>query len=148
MDGDRLVIELKGLNLGLGTKAVAGIVETEKIPFMPGQSGFIAGIISFRNEPVTVIDIPKAFGAAAGAEGGPHKVVVVKEKNRHLGLDAGSSAVSFLWEEEIKGLSPAQGGGKYIKEFIDVNGRSIGMIDSAALFEEAVRILSTEGSGV
>lgn len=147
MDGDKLVIELGGTNLGLDTKAVAGIVELEKVPVVPGQSGFIAGIISFRNEPVTVIDVRKAFGAPAEA-GGQHKVVVVKDKNRLLGLDAGPSVISFLWEEEIKALSPRENGGKYTKETIELEGRSVGMIDCAALFEEASRILSTEETGV
>ncbi len=147
MEGDRLIIELGVTNLGLDTKAVAGIVELEKVPLMPGQSGFIAGIISFRNEPVTVIDVRKAFGAPVQA-GGQHKVVVVREKNRLLGLDAGPSVISFLWEEEIKALSPARGDGGYTKETIELEGRSVGMIDCAALFEDASRILSTEETGV
>ncbi|MBI5491945.1 MAG: chemotaxis protein CheW [Deltaproteobacteria bacterium] len=147
MDGDKLVIELEGTNLGLDTKAVAGIVELEKVPLMPGQSGFIAGIISFRNEPVTVIDVRKAFRSPAQA-GGRHKVVVVRDKNRLLGLDAGPSVISFLWEDEIKALSPARGDGEYTKETIELEGRIVGMIDCAALFEEASRILSTEVTGV
>ena len=67
MEGDKLVIALGNGKYALDTKTVAGIIELQKLPFLPGKSGFVAGVVSFRNEPVTVIDLKAALGEAVDA---------------------------------------------------------------------------------
>ncbi|MFQ5736703.1 MAG: chemotaxis protein CheW [Thermodesulfobacteriota bacterium] len=148
METDKMVVELEGFSIAIDTGLVAGIKEVEQLPFMPGQKGLVSGIISLRNEPVTVINIHRAFGiASAGSENerpGPRKIIVINDKGRLLGIDIGSSVVSFLWGEELKGKVTMHEG-RYIKGRIEGKKGPIRLIDPGALFDEASRILSTEG---
>jgi len=146
IEEDKMVVELEGFSIALDTKLVAGIKEVEKLPFMPGQKGLVSGIISLRNEPVTVINIHRAFGIAAAEPEGPRKIIVIKDRGRLLGVDIGSSEVSFLWGNELEGKVTLHEG-RYIKGRIESKKGPIRLIDPGALFDEATRILSTEGSG-
>lgn len=145
MNEDKMVVELEGFSIALDTKLVAGIKEVENLPFMPGQSGLVSGIISLRNEPVTVINIHRAFGITAAEPVGPRKIIVIKDKGRLLGVDIGSSQVTFLWADELKDKVTLHEG-RYIKGRIEGKKGPIRLIDPGALFDEAARILSTEGS--
>ncbi len=149
MNGDKMVVELEGFSIALDTAIVAGIREVERLPFIPGQKGLVSGMISMRNEPVTVINIHSAFGMASGAraEQGPRKIIVLNDRGRVLGIDIGSSEVSFLWGEEIKDKITLHDG-RYIKGRIEGKKGPIRLIDASALFDEAARILSSDGSSV
>lgn len=146
MNGDKMVVELEGFSIALDTAIVAGVKEVERLPFIPGQKGLVSGMISMRNEPVTVINIHSAFGIASGAraEQGPRKIIVLNDGGRVLGIDIGSSEVSFLWGEEIKDKVTLHDG-RYIKGRIEGKKGPIRLIDAGALFDEAARILSSEG---
>ncbi len=143
MEKDKLVIELDGTRYAFDTADVASIVESERIPVLPGSTRFVSGIISLRGEPVTVVDLGKVFNPDRIGEEGPRRIVVVRGKNRILGFDIGSANVSFLWEEELKGSAqegkPAVSAGG--------EGRPYRAVDWGALFDETTRILSTEGTG-
>lgn len=143
MEGDKLVIALDAGNFALDTKSVAGIVEVEKLPFLPGQSGFVSGIISFRNEPVTVIDLRSALGDFTETEGEAHKIIVLKEKGKLLGIDIGSSLISFMWNEELAGRATSEKG-LYTSGRIYAEGGPVDIIDWLALFNETSRLLTTD----
>lgn len=143
--GDKLVIELNGGKYALDTALVTGIVEVERIPFLPGQTSFVGGIISLRGEPVAVINLKKALGINESTEAGPKKVIVIKEKNKLLGIDIGGSNVSFLWEEELKKMPVNSEQDRYTDGVIDPEGKKIKLINWAALMVEAARILSANG---
>lgn len=147
MAGDKLVISIEGRRYALDTSAVASIVEVGHIPFIPGRTGFVKGIISLRGEPVTVVDLKAALGLNPEGTGGLKKIIVLREKNRSIGLEIGSAEVSFAWKEELSGeLLP--GGGKFIKGSFDFAGGAVAVIDWAALFYEAARVLSSDGTGI
>lgn len=148
-EGDLLVVDLDGTGFALDTRDVASIVETERIPFLPGRSGFITGIISLRGEPVAVVDLRKVFKKPpkGGQEEGPLKVVVVRGKNRILGLDIGSAAVSFMWKEDLKGKVLGDSDREYTKGKVDLGTGAVQFIDWGALFDKASGMLSTEGTG-
>lgn len=143
MEGDKLVISLGSGRFALDTKAVAGIIELEKLPFLPGRSGFVSGIVSFRNEPVTVIDLLGALGDFTEAAGAGHKIIILSAKGRLLGIDIGSSQVSFIWEEELKGRATGEKG-LYTSGRIYAEEGPIDIIDWQALFNETTRLLTTE----
>lgn len=149
MDGDKIVIEIEGFSIALDTAIVVGIKEVDKLPFVPGQKGLVSGIISLRNEPVTVVNIHRAFGITSleDAGAGQRKIIIVRDKGRMLGIDIGNCRVSFLWNEEIKGkVAPHEG--KYIKGRIEGEKGPIRLIDPWALFDEAAKILSSKGTSV
>lgn len=144
MFGDKLVIQLEGARLAVDTSAVAGIVEVDGMPFLPGRTGFVSGVISLRNEPVTVIDLKMAFGAWPSPTKGPHRVIVVRDKAVLLGLDAGEAPISFYWAEELK-TCPFRKGSGYIRGEFDTDGGPLSLLDWKTLFEETTRILHLEG---
>lgn len=146
-NGDKLVIECEGARFAIDAGAVAGIVEVGKLACLPGSKGFVSGIISLRNEPVTVVDIRGVFqGLPAETPGSPRRIIVLKEKGRVLGLDVGSAGISFLWEEDMAGGTVEGTTGRYTRGKIEAgDGQApVYVIDWHALFDEAVRILSPE----
>lgn len=143
MEGDKLIIELGSGRYALDTKAVAGIIEAEKLPFLPGKSGFVAGVVSFRNEPVAVIDLKGALGDFTAAASTGHKIIVLSAKGRLLGVDIGSSEVSFIWDEELKGKTTDEKG-LFTCGRIYADGGPIDIIDWQALFIETSRLLTTD----
>lgn len=148
MNGDKLVIELGSARYALETAEVAGIVAAESVPFLPGQGGLVRGIISLRNEPVTVIDLFKVFAPEdPGSIGGTGKVIVVKDRNRLIGLAIGSSPISFLWDEGLEKTAPRGQGGRFTAGVVGPENDPVWLIDWHALFSEAARILSTEEKG-
>lgn len=150
MDGDKIVIECDGARFALDASAVAGIVEVGKLSCLPGCKGFVSGMISLRNEPVTVVDIRGVFqGLPAKTAPVPRRVIVLKEKGRTLGLDVGSAGISFLWKDDMAGRTVEGSSGRYTKGRIETgDGQAppVYVIDWPALFDEAVRILSPERS--
>lgn len=151
LNGDKIVIECDGARFALDAGAVAGILEVGRLAYLPGGKGFVSGMISLRNEPVTVVDIRGIFqGLPSETPASLRRVIVLKEKGRVLGLDVGSAAISFLWGEDIAGREVAGPPGRYTKGKIEAGeGQShpVYVIDWPALFDETVRILSPEGSG-
>lgn len=143
MEGDKLVIALESGRYALDTKAVAGIIEQERLPFLPGRVGFVTGIVSFRNEPVTVIDLAAALGDfTEGAKTG-HKVIILSSRGKLLGIDIGTSQVSFIWNEELKGRATDEKG-LYTHGRIYAPEGPVDIIDWQALFNETTRLLTTE----
>lgn len=143
MEGDKLVIALDAGSFALDTKAVAGIVEVGKLPFLPGQSGFVSGIISFRNEPVTVIDLRSALGDFTGERYAAHKIIVLRDKGKLLGIDIGPAQISFLWNEELEGRGTNEKG-LYTLGRIYAGKGPVDIIDWQALFNETSRLLTAE----
>lgn len=146
MHGDQIVISLDAGAFALPTADLAGVVETVSIPCLPGRSGFVTGIISFRNEPVAVIDLRVALGDFTAGRQGTHKVIVARDKGRSLGMDIGASELSFLWDDEIDG-GVTDEKGLYTRGRIRAGERTIDIIDWQALFNETARILSTGDHG-
>lgn len=152
--GDMLVFEANGSRFAIGTDAVTSIVEADKISSIPGQTGFIKGVISLRGEPVAVVDLSKAFEEVAKPDGsrafikGHGRIVVVRDRSRTLGLYIGTTKPYFLWNEEVEGFLSSEQTGKYIKETIKVGQHTINLIDWGELFEKASRILATEETNV
>ncbi|CAG1770357.1 hypothetical protein BAC2_00987 [uncultured bacterium] len=143
MEGDKLVISLGAGRYALDTKAVAGIIELDKLPFLPGRRGFVSGIVSFRNEPVTVIGLSDAIGDFTDGPKAGHKVIILAAKGKLLGIDIGSSPVSFIWDEELKGKTTDEKG-LYTSGRIYAPEGPVDIIDWQALFIETTRLLTTE----
>lgn len=151
---DKIIFEVGTRFFGLDTANVDRILEVEKFFFLPGQSAFINGVISLSGEPVAVVSVRRILGEAAqgpGQKGSLHKVIVLRDKTRRIGFDIGSAEISFLWEEEagekIISRSLSRDPGGFICGSIDTREAHIELLDWGTLFEEAKRILSTDGTG-
>ncbi len=149
---DRLVFNLDDKLFGFNTPEVDKVVEVDKVFFLPGRSGIISGIISLSGEPVTVVDARRAVGAKPApptdrAEGNTHRVIVVRDSDRLLGYDIGPTEVTFLWgEEPVKSPRP-EGTGIETPVKTDTAEKDVVLINWAAHFDEASRILSSEDPG-
>ncbi len=149
---DRLIFNLDDKLFGFNTTEVDKVVETDHIFFLPGRSGIISGIISLSGEPVTVVDARRAVGAKPvpptdRAEGSTHRVIVVRDSDRLLGYDIGPTEVTFLWGEgSVKDPHP-EGTGIEAPVKTDTTEKAVVLINWAAHFEEASRILSSEDLG-
>lgn len=147
MNADKLVLGLAGLKLAIETTEVAGIVSVQRQTYLPHQSGFVSGLISLRGEPVTVVDVRKAF-KLRDAAGSGHMIVVVRDSKRTLGLDAGGAETSFLWAEELKKSVSSSEGGAFTKGTLTLDRENYIIIDWRALFDEAARLLTTDETRV
>lgn len=148
MGGDRLLFEVQDRRFCLDTADVASIVEASNISFIPGQAGFVRGVISLRGEPVAVIDAHRLFGGTApeARPGVPARVIVVGDGRRALGLYIGTTKPYFLWAEEISGYDVSGTEERYVNGRIEAGDDPIEIIDWPALFEDAARALATEES--
>lgn len=149
MGTDRLVFEVKDRRFCVDTSDVASIVEAANLSFIPGQAGFIRGVISLRGEPVAVIDAHRLFGGTApeARPGVPARVVVVGDGRRTLGLYIGTTKPYFLWAEELAGSDVTSSDERYVDGRIEAGEAPLDIIDWTALFEEAAMALATEETG-
>jgi chemotaxis signal transduction protein len=115
----------------------------ERLPALPGMAGFVSGIISLRGEPVTVVDFAMAFGFKSSPDlhGSGHRVVVISDGEKLLGLDVGSLGVSFLWGEDAAKLPFVADSGRYVKGTLGKDA-PIAIIEWAPLFNDTVKLLS------
>lgn len=143
MSEDKLVIGLNGIKLAINTSEVAGIVAVQHPTYLPNQSGFVSGVISLRGEPVTVVDVRKAFNLQSSPVA-RHLVIVVTDAKRTLGLDTGEAETSFLWTEDLKQSLHSGNGEKYSKGVITLDTNNYIIVDWRAMFDEAVRLLQTD----
>ncbi|MBI5887554.1 MAG: chemotaxis protein CheW [Deltaproteobacteria bacterium] len=164
--GDKIAFKIGERTFGIDIEAVHKILEVDRVFFIPGQSGFVNGMVSLMGEPVTVIDCRKALGAPEDASSGtPHKIIVIRDRNRMVGLDIDGGALSFIWKEKIKNAhaflgSPedmSEGTPRFTNGMIDVEQsrqgeppegaqplQGVELIDLAAVFEETKKILSEQ----
>ncbi len=134
---DRLVFNLDGKLFGFNTPEVDKVVEVDHVFFLPGRSGIISGIISLSGEPVTVVDARRAVGAKPvpppdRTESVTHRVIIVRDSDRLLGYDIGTTEVTFLWDEGSGMATPVK---------TDTAEKAVLLINWGAHFDEAANIL-------
>ena len=124
---DRLVFEIDGRLFGLSTSVVDSVIEVERVFFLPGRKGIVNGVVSFKGDPVTVVDARMALtGGGNKNRALPQRIIVVREKNRSIGLDIGTlQAYCLMAGEQGAGAKPVE----------DINW--------IGLFNEAQNILSS-----
>ncbi len=144
MEKNKVVLVCKEKLLALDATAVESVTEVERLFFLPGSRGLVKGIIALRGEPVAVVDLGEAFGVDLAPKGAKrrHKIVVVKDEGRTLGLDIGTAGLGFLWEEELRELSVSLRPGRFVSGTIEGGGRELQILNWAELYDETARILS------
>ncbi len=165
---DQLIFEAAGRLFGFETDHIHKVLETERVYFLPGQSGAVTGIVTLSGEPVTVLDTfsllsvaPPVTAEQKSTDAEFHRIIVVTDGERLLGFDIGASEISFVWNERPEEAESAERPNEpeeaektdvqrlvttehEVKEKIDINGRSIESIDWLPYFDIATDILSTE----
>lgn len=119
---DVLAFEVDGRLMGFDTAFIECVVEAARVFFMPGSRGLVKGVISLRNEPVAVVDAFRTSPEEAGK--GPSRIVIVRDRERVLGFDIGSTKVYCL-----------PGG-------VDPTGRKAEIFDWTGFFDEARKVLA------
>lgn len=142
--GDKIIFEMGGSHFGVDTSVVCKVTEVDKVFFVPGQAGIVNGVISLAGEPVTVINCRRLLGAGPIDKNHRHKIIVVKDKKRLIGFDVGSANLTFVWSEKVKDAEPSRAF-DFTSGSVEAEGTLVSLLNWAALFEEAKKILSAEG---
>ncbi len=139
---DKLIFKLGQKSFGIDTGIVDGVVEVNKVFFLPGGKGLVKGIISLRGNPVTVIDGGVLEAGSSVLSDIPRKIIVVREDEHIIGIDIGDAEVSVLRREDPadKGENPMAGG----FEGAAVDEEEVHDVDCAGLFNRAEKVLSPE----
>ncbi len=146
---DQIIFEADGRLIGFDTAEVHKIMETDRLYFLPGQSGIVTGIVTLSGEPVTVLDTFALLSLKSEQRRDTefHRIIVFKESDRLLGFDIGSIEISFLLEEGAQEggaeLAEVAIQGKTVKQIVP-GERKIETIDWLSYFEIAAETLSTE----
>ncbi len=150
--GDKIVFQLGTRRFGLDIETVHRILEVERVFFIPGQSGFVNGMVSLMGEPVAVINCAKALNAPEDRDGnaaGARRIIVVREKGAMVGIDVNGALISFVWGEKIKDVHRPEKGmeaaHRFIRGILEAGqAPPVELIDCAAVFEETKKILSAQ----
>lgn len=149
--GDKLTIDLYGSTIAVDTAQIAGIVSNEKTIRLPGQSGFVHGLISLRGEPVVVVDLIKAFECESQAfwvnDKNLERIVVVGNETSKIGLFIGSANTYFLWSGSIKEARDVPADmptPPYTSGVLQTEDLTVFVLDWEKLFSETAEILATE----
>ncbi|MFQ5441734.1 MAG: chemotaxis protein [Thermodesulfobacteriota bacterium] len=139
---DKLIFKLGQKSFGIDTGVVDGVVEVNKVFFLPGGKGLVKGIISLRGDPVTVIDGGVLDAGSPVPPDRPRKIIVVREDEHIIGIDIGGAEVSVIRLENpadrgAESTADGPGGAK-------VNAEEVHDVDCAGLFNRAEKILSPE----
>ncbi|MFQ5354029.1 MAG: chemotaxis protein CheW, partial [Thermodesulfobacteriota bacterium] len=97
---DKLTFRLNKKYYSIETTRIDGIIESKDIYFLPGRTGFIKGVISLRGETIAVLDGSVLSGHSCLKAGAPGKIIVIKEKNRFLGIDISDAEIFFQWDKK------------------------------------------------
>ena len=144
--GDKIVFNYDTLNLAVEMSNVEKIVETERIFLLPlgsVQKGFLKGTISHKGGAVAVIDLPLVFGLEGTSQKGPSKVVVVRDSDIVLGLKIGNIEPTFIWKDKLDEAIYTEVDDRYTSAIIELEGRTIKMVDWKALYEEAAQTMAS-----
>lgn len=170
---DKLIFDLDGRSFALETSEVYRVVEVERLSYLPGQGGVVTGVISLSGEPVTVVNARKAFSISGITPSAvaTRKIVVVRKERMTIGLDIGTAPVTFAWNADLEGgevdttgerntgdtvesgmvamesedKPASENAGPYISGTFRRGAIIVELIDWTALFNEAVKTLSSEG---
>ncbi len=124
---NKLVFELDGRRLALSLCQVDGVVEADRVFFIPGQKDPIKGIITRRGQEVAVVDLRKVLGLAPVGEG-KKWIVIARDGKRFLGFYIGEGKVSLMWKEKLAAA--------------ESDGKSVEFFNWSALYDEVASILS------
>ncbi len=159
---DRLIFEAQGRLFGFKTAHVHKILETDRVYFLPGQSGPVSGVVTLSGTPVAVLDTFRLLSISKPEpeKNNFHRIIVLKEKDKILAFDIGCSEVSFVLDtvepesrtgqtdkkeqtDEERGVAAETAPSQNPTEKIAVRGRGITVIDWLPYFEVTADILST-----
>lgn len=129
-----LVTLADGSEYGIIYEFVESVVRPTKVSFMPGVTPAINGVINWRGNLLTVVDLNVIFHCKSEPSNAKPWVVVVKYAQTRLGLLVSSVLTNqtFLQRELSVNLSKMQGAKiRYVQGIID---KKIAIIDMRALF--------------
>ena len=142
--GDMLLFDAGGKVFCLDINSVECVMEAEDVFFMPGIRPPVMGVVTYRGEPVTVVNIKGSSGDAGPLER-PYTIIIAGDGKRTIGLCAGGKKPSVARANEIK-ISAAEESraGRGI-ENTEVNGAPAEILNWMELYDETKKILSEHG---
>ncbi|MBI5234140.1 MAG: response regulator, partial [Deltaproteobacteria bacterium] len=122
----KLLIEFNERRVAVLLSSVERVLEEERLASIPGQRGFVCGVVGLYGEPVAVADLKQVLGLDRTAAH-QKKIIVLKDRERCIGLDIGDAKIRLLWEDGLE-------------------GQNIELLDWQRLFDDTASILCPEGA--
>jgi purine-binding chemotaxis protein CheW len=94
-----LLFRLDGRTCAIATSCVVEVLAAVAVRPLPGQPGYIAGVIDVRGEIVPVLDLRVRFGGTARPMELSDRFIIVRARGRLL----------VLWVDDVEALTPSDG---------------------------------------
>ena len=135
MDRLYLIAEAGGEHFAIPAEAVESVVTASDVIPVPLADPMVAGVSALRSKVITVIDTVAAIegGAATVAAGSSLVVVKIDDFLYGLAVEDVHDVVEFAADPERLGASFAAGWQRVSTGVIEIDGRTIVVIDPAAL---------------
>ena len=135
MDRLYLIAEAGGEHFAIPAEAVESVVTASDVIPVPLAEPMVAGVSALRSKVITVIDTVAAIEGGTAAVAAGSSLVVVKTDDFLYGLAVEDvhDVVEFAADPERLGASFAAGWQRVSTGVIEIDGRTVVVIDPAAL---------------
>ena len=136
---------------GVDVRQVQEIRRTTEITSVPRAPEFIRGVINLRGRILPVLDLKRKLGLGEVEDGRATRIVVVRVKERLLGLLV--DGASQVLKVEVSRIEPApeevvEKGGDYIRGVAKLDDRLIILVDLERLLVHELRAAGASAAGV
>jgi len=143
--GDILLFDTGKRLFFLDINSVECVMEAEDVFFMPGIRPPVMGVVTYRGEPVTVVDVKETSSDAKTLDG-PYTIIIAGDGKKTIGLCVGGKKPSVTRVNEVKISDEEKNrGGRGLKN-TEVNGSPAELLNWMELYDETRRILSERGA--
>jgi len=143
--GDILLFDTGKRLFFLDINSVECVMEAEDVFFMPGLRPPVMGVVTYRGEPVIVVDVKEVSGDTKTLDG-PYTVIIAGDGKKTIGLCVGGQKPSVARSGEPKISNEEETrGGRGLKN-TEVNGSPAELLNWMELYDETRKILSERGA--
>ncbi|MFZ3071936.1 MAG: chemotaxis protein CheW [Thermodesulfobacteriota bacterium] len=132
--GDILLFDIGKRLFRLDINSVECVMEAEDVFFMPGLRPPVMGVVTYRGEPVTVVNVKEISGDTGTFEK-PYIIIIAGDGKKTVGLCVGGKKPTFARSGEE---NRSAGGIKNT----EVNGAPAELLNWMELYDETRKILS------
>jgi purine-binding chemotaxis protein CheW len=135
-------------SFGLELSTVIAFTELEEVTPVPGTPSEILGVVNFRGEVVTLLDVRNHLGLPPNDSRESPKMVVVQIMDGLVGMDVDEVLdVTYVSEREVIAAHVDSGSERSIlrKGTVPFDGRVVGILDLDALLQEEMWSSGDEG---
>ncbi len=143
--GDILLFDTGKRLFFLDINSVECVMEAEDVFFMPGLRPPVMGVVTYRGEPVIVVDVKEVSGDTGTTER-PYTIIIAGDGKKTIGICVGGQKPSVTRVNEVKISDEEENRGGRGLENTEVNGSPAELLNWMELYDETRKILSERGA--